>query len=134
MRKTKNITIKDNGNEYKFKLTALSAMAQQRWLFKAFTTLAESGLLEVDIEDFDIAKIISAIKAKGLGFLGKLDSDKINDLLIDLISKTAVKLTGSAVIALDEKELEATFEDIRSLISLQKECFTISFDFFQNAE
>lgn len=134
MRKTKNLTIKDNGNEIKFKLIALSAMQQQRWLAKAFTTLAESGLLEMDVSNLDLSQIINAIKAKGLGFLGRLDSDKINDLLVDLVSKTAQKMTGVGFTQLTEKELENTFENIRSLVELEKECFNISFDFFQLGE
>lgn len=134
MRKTKILTIKDNGNDIKFKLIALSAMQQQRWLAKAFTTLAESGLLEMDVSSLDLSQIINAIKAKGLGFLGRLDSDKINDLLVDLVSKTAQKMSGAGVTQLTEKELENTFENIRSLIELEKECFNISFDFFQLGE
>lgn len=134
MRKTKNLTIIDNGNEIKFKLIALSAMQQQRWLAKAFTTLAESGLLEMDVSSLDLSQIINAIKAKGLGFLGRLDSDKINDLLVDLVFKTAQKMTGAGITQLTESELENTFENIRSLVELEKECFNISFDFFQHAE
>ncbi len=134
MRKTKNLTIIDNGNEIKFKLIALSAMQQQRWLAKAFTTLAESGLLEMDVSSLDLSQIINAIKAKGLGFLGRLDSDKINDLLVELVSKTAQKMTGAGITQLTESELENTFENIRSLVELEKECFNISFDFFQLGE
>lgn len=134
MRNTKTITINDNGNELKFKLTALSAMQQQRWIAKAFTTLAESGLLEMDVSSLDISQIVNAIKAKGLGFIGRLDSDKVNDLLVELVSKTAVKLAGVGIIQLTENELENTFENIRSLVELEKECFNISFDFFQSAE
>ena len=92
MRKNKNITIIDNGNEIKFKITALSAMQQQRWLAKAFTTLAECGLLEMDVSSLDISQIVNAIKAKGLGFLGRLDSDKVNDLLIELVSLLSLYL------------------------------------------
>ena len=128
MRKNKNITIIDNGNEIKFKITALSAMQQQRWLAKAFTTLAECGLLEMDVSSLDISQIVNAIKAKGL------DSDKVNDLLIELVSKTAVKMSGAGITQLNEQELENTFESIKALVELEKECFNISFDFFQLAE
>ena len=134
MRKTKNITIVDNGNELKFKLIALSAMQQQRWIAKAFTSLAESGLLEVDVNSLNLKQIIDAIKAKGLGFIGRLDSDKINDLLIELVSKTAKRMNGTGFTELNERELENTFESIKALIELEKECFNISFDFFQIAE
>lgn len=134
MRKTKNITINDNGNELKFKLIALSAMQQQRWIAKAFTTLAESGLLEIDVNSLNLNQIVNAIKAKGLGFIGRLDSDKINDLLIELVSKTAKRMNGTGFTELNERELENTFESINALIELEKECFNISFDFFQIAE
>ena len=134
MRKTKNITIVDNGNELKFKLIALSAMQQQRWIAKAFTTLAESGLLEIDVNSLNLNQIVNAIKAKGLGFIGRLDSDKINDLLIELVSKTAKRMNGVGFTELNERELENTFESIKALIELEKECFNISFDFFQIAE
>ena len=134
MRKTKNITIVDNGNELKFKLIALSAMQQQRWIAKAFTTLAESGLLEMDVNSLDLNQIVNAIKAKGLGFIGRLDSDKINDLLIELVAKTAKRMNGAGFTELNERELENTFENIKALIELEKECFNISFDFFQIAE
>ena len=134
MRKTKNITIIDNGNELKFKLIALSAMQQQRWIAKAFTTLAESGLLEMDVNSLDLNQIVNAIKAKGLGFIGRLDSDKINDLLIELVAKTAKRMNGAGFTELNERELENTFENIKALIELEKECFNISFDFFQIAE
>ena len=109
-------------------------MQQQRWIAKAFTTLAESGLLEMDVNSLDLNQIVNAIKAKGLGFIGRLDSDKINDLLIELVSKTAKRMNGAGFTELNERELENTFESIKALIELEKECFNISFDFFQIAE
>lgn len=134
MRKTTTITINDNGNELKFKLTALSALQQQRWIVKAFTTLAESGLLDIDVNSLDLNQIFTVIKERGLGFIGKLDSEKVNNLMIDLVCKTAKRLIGTGVRDLTENELDVCFENIRSLITLEKECFTISFDFFQSAE
>ena len=87
-----------------------------------------------DMEFYPAPQIVNAIKSKGLGFIGRLDSDKINDLLIELVSKTAKRMNGAGFTELNERELENTFESIKALIELEKECFNISFDFFQIAE
>ena len=105
-------------------------MQQQRWLAKAFTTLAECGLLEMDVSSLDISQIVNAIK--GIRLFGAFRF-KVNDLLIELVSKTAVKMSGAGITQLNEQELENTFESIK-LVELEKECFNISFDFFQLAE
>jgi hypothetical protein len=133
MRNTQNITINDDGVEIKFKLTALSAVALQKWIIKTGVALAESGLLEVDVgNNFSVDAILSSISKKGLGFLGKLDPDKANNLIIDLVTQSAVKLTGAGVIQLSEKELENTFTSIQALFELEKQCLGINFDFFQH--
>lgn len=134
MRTTKNITIKDDDVEIKFKLTALSALGLQKWIVKAGVALAESGLLNVEVgNNFSIDAIFSAIQQNGFNFLGKLDPDKANKLLIELVHDTATKLTGAGVVELTENELENTFSKITSLFELEKQCFAVNFDFFQNA-
>ena len=132
MRTTKNISIFDDDVKIDFKLTALSAMKLQKWIIKAGIALAESGLLETDVgNNFSIDAVFSAISKKGLGFLGKLDPEKTNALLVELIRETAVKMTGAGIIPLTENELENTFTKIQSLFELEKQCFAINFDFFR---
>ena len=131
MRTIKNISIHDDGVKIDFKLTALSAMKLQKWIIKAGIALAESGLLETDLgNNFSIDAVFNAIAKKGFGFLGKLDPEKTNALLIELIHDTALKMTGAGVIELTESELENTFTKIQSLFELEKQCFAINFDFF----
>ena len=43
-------------------------------------------------------------------------------------------MSGAGITQLNEQELENTFESIKALVELEKECFNISFDFFQLAE
>lgn len=138
MRNSKFVTIQDGENEVKFKLTQLSALSLQSWIIRAGIALAESGLL--DLEQDEIAgggvgldQVINAITSKGFSFLGHLDPDKAENLLMDIVCKTAVKVSGSASVNLTRGELDATFSTIQGLISLEKEVFAVNFDFFHGA-
>lgn len=138
MRKTNVITVTDGDNEIKFKLTQMAAVPLQYWMIKAGVALAESGLLDVEQDELmgsgvGLDSVISAISSKGFSFLGKLDPDKAQDLLMDIVCNTAIKLSGSANVKLTRAELEASFSTIQGLISLEKEVFKINFDFFQGA-
>ncbi len=133
MRNTKNITILDDTDEIKFKLTAMSAMSQQTWLSRAGALLVKTGILKADIgNNFDLGTMLNALKANGFSFLGNLDTEGVNALMVDLIGRTAKKLTGRGIVEMTPSELENTFTKLTSLIELEKECFMINFDFFQN--
>lgn len=131
MKKTKNITIVDDGTELKFKITQLSALGLQRWSIDAGVALAETGLLELDMGEISngisFDDVIRAIARNGFSFLGKLNSDKANELLIRLICSSTVKLSGASIIQMTETELDNTFSDIKALIELEKEVFLINF-------
>lgn len=130
MRLTKDISIIEDNETYKFRLKQVSAYDLHRWGVKVTTALAESGLLKLSggvIADFNVDKIFSEIAKNGTTFLGNLDPDKANDLIFELVFKTASRLNGSAVVQLDADELQNTFFDVRSLIQLEKEVFAINF-------
>lgn len=136
MRNSNIITIHDGDNEIKFKLAQMSALNLQSWMIKAGVALAESGLLDLDAEELQgsgigLDSVINAIAGKGFSFLGKLDPDKAETLLMSIVCKTAVKVSGNALTNLTPAELDATFATIQGLISLEKEVFKINFDFFQ---
>lgn len=135
MRNTKTITILDDTDEIKFKLTAMSAMAQQRWLSKAATILIKSGLLKANVgASPNVASIVKTLLGSDFAFLGNIDTDDANALMVDLICKTSTKLSGArGVVEMTESELENTFTKLSSLVELEKQCLTINFDFFQNA-
>lgn len=129
MRETKDITIIDNNNDLKFRLTALSALSLQKWIIKAGVILSSSGLLEVNVSNLDVNSILSAISKKGLSFLGNLNDEKVNDLIINLVCDCTQLLNGKMITQLNEKELDNTFTDIKALIELEKEVFKINFSF-----
>ncbi len=135
MRETKDIVIVDNGNEYKFRLTAMSAVKQEKWGIKAGVLLASAGLLDFDLNDGSLSLdgVFSSILKNGLSFVGKIDPDKASALVFELIYECAVRLNGNATLKVTEAELENTFEDLRSLITLQKEVFAINFRMYQGA-
>lgn len=134
MRNTKTITILDDTDEIKFKLTAMAAMAQQRWLSKAGALLVKSGMLKANIGvNPDVGSIVKALLDSDLAFLGNIDTDGVNRLMVDLICQTACKLSGArGVVEMTENELENTFTKLSSLIELEKQCLTINFDFFHD--
>ncbi len=132
MRDTKEIVINDNGTAYTYTLTKLSALGLQKWGARAICALAESGILDMKDKDLTggFAEMFNIIMSKGFGFLGKLNCDRVDSLLLELIEKTAERKVGAASIKVNEQDLEATLTDIKSLFELEKECFVINFPQF----
>lgn len=132
MRNYKDITITDNGNEYKYRITKLSAISLQKWGLKALSILAETGLLSANISDLTggMAELGQALTRDNFAFLGKLDSEKANAVIFELVEKTAMRLNGKAQLKVTEQELDNTLEEISSLFELEKECLLINFPTF----
>lgn len=130
MRETKDITITEDGNEFKFRIKQMSAYGLQTWGIKVMTTLGESGLFNLSgdqFTNFNIDEIFKALGKNGTSFLGKLDPDKANALIFELVCKCTSRINGNAISALSEDDLENLFFDIRSLIQLEKEVFAVNF-------
>lgn len=134
MRTTKNITITDNGNNYNYVLTKMSALSLQKWTARAFAVLIETGILEQEAvsNDFltNLKTVFSKFNGNTLSCLGRVNCDKLDALLLDLIGKTAERVVGASKIKVTETDLEATLEDIKSLLELEKECLFINFPMF----
>lgn len=132
MRTTKDIEITDNGNTYKYRLTKLSALGLARWGERVICALAAAGILDQQASDLTegMALIGNLINQKGFSFLGGIDCDKTDKLMLELVEKTATRMAGAATIKVDEKDLESTFEDIGSLFELVKECLAVNFPAF----
>lgn len=136
MRQIKNITIIDGESQYKFKLTQLSAIKAERWLIRVGIALAKAGLLNIDVKKLGVSgtdtmsTIANLIAQKGFGFFGQLDPDFVDQLLFTLVSETAVRINGEAIINITEKELEI-FDDIKALWQLQKEVFAVNFSSYK---
>ena len=135
MRTTKDIVINDNGNEYKYRLTKLSALGLARWGERVICALAAAGILDQQAGDLTegMALIGNLLKEKGFSFLGGVDCDKTDKLMLELVEKTATRMAGAATIRVTEQDLESTFEDISSLFELIKECLVVNFPAFAAA-
>ena len=134
MRTTKKITITDNGNNYDYLLTKMSALSLQKWTARAFAVLIETGILEQEAvsNDFltNLKTVFSKFNGDTLSCLGRVNCDKLDALLLDLIGKTAERVVGASKIKVTETDLESTLENLSSLLELEKECLFINFPMF----
>ena len=134
MRTTKNITITDNGNNYNYVLTKMSALSLQKWTARAFAVLIETGILEQEAvsNDFltNLKTVFSKFNGDTLSCLGRVNCDKLDALLLDLIGKTAERVVGASKINVTETDLNSTLENLSSLFELEKECLFINFPMF----
>ena len=137
MRTTKNVTITDNGNNYNYVLTKMSALSLQKWTARAFAVLIETGILEQEAvsNDFltNLKTVFSKFNGDTLSCLGRVNCDKLDALLLDLIGKTAERVVGASKIKVTETDLESTLENLSSLLELEKECLFINFPMFATA-
>lgn len=135
MRDTKNITITEGENEYKFRLTKLSAREQSRWLIRLTIQLAKAGLLDIDLKevftsgDLGMDKLVGALLDKGLSFIGNLDADEVETLLLDLVEKSAQRITKDALTPATARELDLLFNSMTSLFALYREVIKLNFPF-----
>ena len=137
MRTTKKITITDNGNNYDYFLTKMSALSLQKWTESAFSVLIETGILEQEAvsNDFltNLKTVFENFNGSTLNCLGKVNCDRLDSLILDLVGKTAERVVGANKIKVTETDLEATLEDMKSLLELEKECLFINFPMFATA-
>lgn len=138
MRTTKKITITDNGNNYDYFLTKMSALSLQKWSERAFSVLIETGILEQEAvsNDFltNLKTVFENFKGSTLRCLGKVNCDRLDALILELVGKTAERVVGANKIKVTETDLEATLEDMKSLLELEKECLFINFPKFANVK
>lgn len=134
MRKEKIITLEDGEQKHKFKLKQMGALKIQRWGLKAVTALASTGVLSVEIPDESVGNLGKSLGAlgrqvqhSGLDMLRGLDPAKADALLLELVHDTAVRVVGQAELELTENEIADCIEDVKTLIELESECFSINF-------
>lgn len=137
MRTTKKITITDNCNNYDYFLTKMSALSLQKWSERAFSVLIETGILEQEAvsNDFltNLKTVFENFNGSTLNCLSKVNCDRLDSLILDLVGKTAERVVGANKIKVTETDLEATLEDMKSLLELEKECLFINFPMFAAA-
>lgn len=140
MRDIKLITIVDGENEYKFSLKKVSALQQSRWIIRLVILLAKSGLLDIDTKeimaggDMMLDKVLNAVLNKGFSFVGQMQADEVESLLLDLVEKTAQRVAGKGtLVACNRNEIDNLFENFKALLELYKQVFIVNFPFLAAA-
>ncbi len=131
MRKTKEITITENGNSMTFLLTQMPATRLERFLLRLVVLLG--GAVDSNVDFSKLQKIfaekpenaISTIFANIKG----LDFDTAYSL-IDSLYPCAQQKAGGALIQVTKDNVDSMLGEISSLITLQKEILALNFDFF----
>lgn len=116
MRKTKEITINDRGNELTFIITEMPATKQEKLMARAISTFL-GGL---DMKDFDFSKFTKTKTGEILSRVKELDIDKAQVLIDELYSCVQYK-AGSVLTQLTPDNVDSIIFDVKTLVSIQKE-------------
>lgn len=129
MLKEKTITINDNGNPLQFKIKQLTATRQEELIVKALLLLANKELGDIDVNDLKNYQLNT--KAL-LSALEKLDYTRVKELS-DILLGCCYRVVGKMEERCTPETVDGYIEDFRTLFTLKKEAFSLSFDFFGGA-
>ena len=129
MLKEKIITITDNGRQLQFKIKQLTATQQEELIIKALLLLANKELGDMDINELknyqlNTKALLSAIE--------KLDYTRVKELS-EVLLGCCYRIVGKMEEKCTPETVDGYIEDFRTLLTLKKEAFSLSFDFFQDA-
>lgn len=129
MLKEKIITINDNGNSIKFKIRQLTATQQEELIIKTLLMLSNKEVGDVDIEQLR-EHPQSVLNLKMLfTALEKVDFMRIKEIS-DVLLGCCYRIVGKMEERCTPETVDGYIEDFRTLLTLKKEAFTLSFDFF----
>lgn len=130
MLKEKVITINDNGNNLTFKIRQLTATKQEELIVKALLLLANKEIGDVDVDKlrenpqaFVNLKMIFAA-------LEKVDFLRIKEIADELLG-CCYRVVGKMEERCTPDTVDGYVEDFRTLLTLKKEAFALSFNFFE---
>lgn len=130
MLKEKTITINDNGNNLTFKIRQLTATKQEELIIKALLLLANKEVGDVDVDKIR-ENPQGFVNLKMLfGALEKVDFLKIKEIADELLG-CCYRVVGKVEERCTPETVDGYVEDFRTLLTLKKEAFTLSFDFFE---
>lgn len=129
MLKEKIITLNDNGNNITFKIRQLPATKQEELIVKALLLLANKEIGDVDVDKlkenpqgvFNTKMLFAALE--------KVDFTKIKEIS-DVLLGCCYRVVGKMEERCTPDTVDGFIEDFRTLLTLKKEAFTLSFDFF----
>lgn len=129
MLKEKTITINDNGNPLQFKIKQLTATQQEELIVKALLLLANKELGDMDVNELKNYQL----NTKALfSALEKIDYAKVKEISNVLLG-CCYRVVGKMEERCTPETVDGYIEDFRTLLTLKKEAFSLSFDFFQDA-
>lgn len=129
MLKEKTITINDNGNPLQFKIKQLTATQQEELIIKALLLIANKELGDMDVNDLKNYQL----NTKALfSALEKLDYARVKELS-DILLGCCYRVVGKMEEKCTPETVDGYIEDFRTLLTLKKEAFSLSFDFFHTA-
>lgn len=130
MRKTKEITLQDNGNELTFKIKQMPVLQLESWTIRAlFLVSPLIGGLEVNMADpMEMAK--ETFKGGFLNHLAEVDYKKAAPLLNELLECCSL-VTDSSETKCTPGTIDGMISDPMTLLTLRKEVLTLNFAFLQ---
>ena len=129
MLKEKVITINDNGNNLTFKIKQLTATKQEELIVKALLLLANKEVGNVDIDQlrenpqgvFNTKMLFAALE--------RVDFTKIKEISDELLG-CCYRVVGKMEERCTPETVDGYVEDFKTLFTLKKEAFALSFNFF----
>ena len=129
MLKEKTVTINDNGNPLQFRIKQLTATQQEELIVKALLLLANKELGDMDVNELKNYQL----NTKALfSALEKIDYAKVKEISNVLLG-CCYRVVGKMEEKCTPETVDGYIEDFRTLLTLKKEAFALSFDFFQDA-
>lgn len=129
MLKEKLITINDNGNPIQFKVKQLTATKQEELIVKALLLLANKEIGDVDVDKLR-DNPSGVLDSKVIfGALEKLDYTKVKEIS-DVLLGCCYRIIGKVEERCTPDTVDGYIEDFRTLLTLKKEAFQLSFGFF----
>jgi hypothetical protein len=116
-RKTRDVTIKDRGEDKTYVLTEMPCSKAEKWAIKVFLALARSG---VEIPDDIAERGMAGIATLGFTMLGGIDFDMAEPLLDEMFECVAFR-SPAAVRPLTENDIE----DVQTRLRLRAEVFEL---------
>lgn len=136
MRKTKEIKIETENRDKgkRFRITEMSACAQERWATKAVCALLNSGLsLPEGITPEDLQGTSGLAKLLGMGIkaFSNIKYELAEPLYAELLKCSEyLGVQGDAVSRpLNEETADEVIEEVSTLFTLRKEVLSLHFDF-----
>lgn len=136
MRKTKEIKIetanRDQGK--RFRITEMSACAQERWATRAVLALLNSGLElpeGITAEDLQGSSGLAKVLSMGVKAFANIKYEYAEPLYAELLKCVEYLGTQGEAVSrpLDEQTADEVIEEVTTLFTLRKEVLSLHFDF-----